>query len=75
MIIGDLSRSELIPYYRALRAQMHARLEKISTLRGKEIMIESRGRMNVHCDDRVIGKTPVTIRVEPNALKVLVDRL
>jgi hypothetical protein len=31
--------------------------------------------MNVHCDDRVIGTTPVTITAQPRALKVLVDRL
>jgi hypothetical protein len=31
--------------------------------------------MNVHCDDRLIGGTPVTITTEPGALRVLVDRL
>jgi YegS/Rv2252/BmrU family lipid kinase len=74
VIIGNLRRSELIPYYRALRAQMQSKLDKLTTIRGKEIKIESRRRMNVHCDDRVIGTTPVSIHAEPRALKVLVDR-
>ena len=43
--------------------------------KGKTITIQSRRRMNVHCDDRVVGTTPVTIEARPKALKVLVDRL
>ena len=75
VIIGDLRRRELIPYYRAMRAQMHPTLEKVTILKGRKITIESRRRMNVHCDDRIVGTTPVTIEAQPHALKVLVDRL
>jgi YegS/Rv2252/BmrU family lipid kinase len=75
VIVGDLKRSELIPYYRAVRAQVHMNLPKVTTKRAREIRIESRRRMNVHCDDQVVGTTPVTITVQPRALKVLVERL
>jgi diacylglycerol kinase (ATP) len=75
VIVGDLHRRELIPYYRAFRAQMHQSLEKVTMLRAREVRIASRHRMNVHGDDRVLGITPVTITAEPRALKVLVDRL
>jgi diacylglycerol kinase (ATP) len=75
IVVGDLRRGELIPYYRAFRAQMHRSLEKVQSLRAREVRIETRHRMNVHCDDRVIGTTPVTITAQPRALKVLVDRL
>ena len=75
VIIGDLRRGELLPYYRALRAQLHSKLEKVTMLKGKEIKIESRRPMNVHCDDAVIGGTPVSITVAPRSLKVVVDRL
>ncbi len=75
VIVGDLRRSELIPYYRAMRAQLHQKLEKITTFRTREIRIESRHRMNVHCDDRVVGTTPATFTSHPRALKVLVDKI
>jgi len=75
VVVGDLSRKELVSYYRAIRAQTHLKLPKVSSFRAKEITIAAGRPMNVHCDDRVIGTTPVTIRAEPGALKVLVDRL
>jgi diacylglycerol kinase (ATP) len=75
VIIGDLTRAELFAYYRAIRAQMHLQLPKVTTLRAREVQIKAGRRMNVHCDDQVIGTTPVTISAESKALKVLVDRL
>ena len=74
VVVGDLKRNELIPYYRAFRAQMHMNLPKVQTFRAKNISIETRHRLNVHCDDKVIGTTPVNIVAQPRALKVLVDR-
>ena len=75
VVVGDLQRRELIPYYRAIRAQTHLELPKVHSLRAKEVRIEARRRMNVHCDDRVVGTTPVTITAQPGALRVMVDRL
>ena len=75
VIVGDLKLTEIIPYFRAMKAQLHHTLPKVQVLRAKEVRIESRHTMNVHCDDSVIGTTPVTIKVAPKALKVLVDRL
>lgn len=75
VVVGDLKLGELIPYYRAFRAQQHASLPKVSLLRAKEVRIETRRPVNVHCDDTVVGTTPVTITSQPRALKVLVDRL
>ena len=75
VVVGDLKRGEMIPYYKAFRAQVHTDLPKVSTTRVKEIRIESRHKLNVHCDDKVVGTTPVTISAQPGALKVLVDRL
>ncbi|MBI4788472.1 MAG: diacylglycerol kinase family lipid kinase [Chloroflexi bacterium] len=75
VIVGDLKRSELLPYFRALRNKRHLNLPKVTTLRAREVCIEARHRMLVHADDRIIGKTPVTITAEPKAIKVLVERL
>lgn len=75
VIIGDLTPKEYFSYYRALRAQTHVGLPKVQCLRAREVKIESRRPANVHCDDHVIGTTPVTITAEPRALKVLVEPL
>jgi diacylglycerol kinase (ATP) len=74
ILLGPLKRRELIPYFNAMRAQMHLGLPKVTALRARrEVTIESRRRRNVHADDTIIGTTPVTIRVEPRALAVLMD--
>lgn len=73
VILSGLKRSELPSYLRALRAQLHLGLPKVTVLRGREIRIESARRRNAHADDQVIGVTPLTITVAPKALKVLVD--
>jgi diacylglycerol kinase (ATP) len=75
IVFGDLKRSELIPYFRAVRAQLHTTLPKVKTMQGSVIKIESYRKMGVHCDDKVITRTPATIEVQPGALKVLVERL
>lgn len=75
IIIGDLRRRELLPYYRAFRAQTHLSLPKITSLRAREVRIETRQPVNVHNDDQVVGTTPVTATSHPGALKVLVERL
>jgi diacylglycerol kinase (ATP) len=75
IVVGDLKRRELIAYYRAIRAQMHSDLPKITRFKAKEITLDARRHLNVHADDQVVGTTPVRITVAPEALKVLVDRL
>lgn len=75
VVVGDIARFEFVRYYRAIRAQLHGNLPKVSMRQAKVVKIETRTRANVHADDDVIATTPVTIEVEPRALKVLVDRL
>ncbi len=75
VIIGNLTLRELLPYYRAVRAQVHLNLPKVSTLRAREVRIETRRRLNVHCDDQVLRLGPAVVTVQPGALKVLVERL
>jgi YegS/Rv2252/BmrU family lipid kinase len=75
VIIGALKRGELLPYYRAIRAQSHGQLPKVTTLRAHEVHIRSRHHLNVHCDDHIIGTTPAHFSIQAHALKVLVGRL
>ena len=74
IIVGDLTRGELIPYFRAMQKQMHRTLPKVQLLKARQVRIESHHRMTVHCDDAVIGTAPVTIDSAPAALRVLVER-
>lgn len=75
VILGDLTRSELIPYYRAIRRQIHSTLPKTRILQARKVEMSARRKMPVHVDDKVRGATPVTIEVRPKALKVVVERL
>jgi diacylglycerol kinase (ATP) len=75
VIVGDLTRRELVPYYRAFCSQTHLNLPKITTLRAREVRIETRHPVNAHSDDQIVGTTPVTVTSHPGALKVLVKRL
>ncbi|MCC2631416.1 MAG: protein bmrU [Patescibacteria group bacterium] len=75
VIYGDINRKELMSYYKATKTQLHNNLPKVTIEKAKTITLESFRGLNVHADDRVIGTTPVTITVEPRALKVLTPRL
>ncbi len=73
VLLCDIKRGELLSYLRALRAQMHLGLPKVTVLRGREIRIEAHQPQNVHADDQIVAVTPLTVTVAPKALKVLVD--
>jgi diacylglycerol kinase (ATP) len=75
VVVGDLSARELMPYFRAMRAQTHESLPKVRTLQAREVRIETRRSQNIHCDDQVVGTTPTTLTLQPRALKVLVPEL
>jgi len=74
VVVGDIGPRELWHYFKAFRSQLHRTLPEVSMARAREVRIESRRPMNVHADDTVIGTTPVTITIEPRALRVLVPR-
>jgi diacylglycerol kinase (ATP) len=75
VVVGPLTRREMFTYYRAIRAQSHLELPKVHAYRARTVEISARHRTVVHLDDRVRWRTPITLRVVPGALKVLVDRL
>jgi diacylglycerol kinase (ATP) len=75
VILGALTRGELLTYFRAIRAQSHTMLPKVRLCTAREIQIRSRRPLNVHVDDRVRARTPITLRLAPAALRVIVDRL
>jgi len=75
IIFGALTRREMIPYLKAVRAQAHADLPKVQTLQAKTVHIRSTRPLRVHVDDRARRRTPITLTLVPDALGVMVDRL
>lgn len=72
--IGPLTRREMLPYYRAIRAQTHLNLPKVRLERARDVKMSARHPITVHVDDRTFRRSPVRMRVQPDALRVLVDR-
>lgn len=75
VLLGDLNRSELLQYLRAIRQQVHIMLPKVAMFQASEVTIESRHPMLVSVDDKVPCATPVTVRSRPKALKVMIEKL
>lgn len=71
IIVGDLSPSEILSYYKAFRTQTHFQLPKVTHARARRIEISGRRRWNVHCDDAFVGATPASVTAVAGALKVL----
>jgi diacylglycerol kinase (ATP) len=74
VVIGNLSRWELLSYYRAVMNERHLELPKVKATRARRVTIEALHPMNVHCDDRIIGTTPAEFSVARSALRVRVGR-
>lgn len=74
VILGDLTRFELLPYYLALKKQQHLALPKVVQMQASEVRIEAGLPLPVHADDQVLATTPVLIITEPRSLKVVVKR-
>lgn len=75
VIINPLARGEWFKMFKAIRAQNHLDWPQVRVVRGREIHIDSRRPIRVHVDDRARKRTPVDIRIVPDALRVIVDRL
>lgn len=75
VVVTEMRRRDLWPFYRLLRAQLHTSLPHVTTYTAREIKLESLEPLNVHADDSIVGTTPVSISVAADILKVIVDRL
>lgn len=73
VVVGPLTRRELVTYWRAVRRREHLELPKVAVRRAREVRIAAGDRWShvVHVDERACARTPVTIRIAPGALQVL----
>jgi diacylglycerol kinase (ATP) len=72
VVLGDLTRFELIRYYRAVQANTHFALPKVSRLTATTVKIQAARPLPLHIDDQIVGTTPATIEIAPGKLKVIV---
>ena len=75
VIIGNIRRREIPLYYRALRSQNLGSLPKVQVEKTRSVKIEAFKRLNVHCDDKVIGTTPASVTIAPRILRVMTPEL
>lgn len=72
VLVEALTRREWWRYAQATWIQMLQTLPKVRVLTAQEVRLETPAGIHVHCDDRLVLRTPVTFRARPKALKVLV---
>lgn len=72
VLVEALTRREWWQYAQATWIQMLQTLPKVKVLTAQEVCLQAPEGMCVHCDDRLVLRTPVTFRAHSQALKVLV---
>jgi len=75
VLVEALTRRELLPYARATAAQMLQTLPKVHVMTAREVRLKAPQGTRVHCDDRLLLRSPVIFSARPKALKVLVPKL
>jgi YegS/Rv2252/BmrU family lipid kinase len=72
VIIGDMTKSELLKIRPMLYSGNHIRHPKIREKKATAITIESDKRLLVEIDGNILGEGPVSLRIIPSALTVLI---
>ncbi|HZT42175.1 MAG TPA: diacylglycerol kinase family protein [Chthonomonadaceae bacterium] len=75
ILVGAMTRWELMRFARALRSGRHLDLPKVHRLQARAVAIRrihrSHRPLPVHADDHIVAYTPATIEIVPGALRVL----
>jgi diacylglycerol kinase family enzyme len=71
VMVEPLKRNEWWQYAKATWSQMLQTMPKVKVVNAQEIKFLSPANMKIHCDDRFLLRTPVTVLAQKKALKVL----
>ncbi|RSS36839.1 diacylglycerol kinase family protein [Streptomyces sp. WAC08241] len=71
VVIADTSKRHFFAVMNELKTGAHVRRPQVEILRGKEIRIEADRALPYGADGEVDAVLPVTVRVQPKALRVL----
>lgn len=72
VIIGDLSKPDLLWSLPRIYKGTHLTHPKVSVTRAKEVYIQPERRMSLQADGELLGETPARFRVLPAALNVII---
>jgi YegS/Rv2252/BmrU family lipid kinase len=70
IILGDLTRPELVVNIPRIYRGTHLTHPKVASLQGREIKIEAQQRMFMQAEGELIGETPASFSVLPAALQL-----
>jgi diacylglycerol kinase family enzyme len=72
IVVGDVSRFELLKIRPTLYDGSHIKHSKIREIKTTSVTIESEERLLVEADGDILGECPASFRVLPSALTVVV---
>jgi diacylglycerol kinase (ATP) len=72
VVLGNLNKLEVVANLPRIYKGTHLTHPKVSHFAAKEVHVEARERMFLQAEGELIGEAPVTFRVIPRALRVLV---
>jgi diacylglycerol kinase (ATP) len=72
VVIGDFGKLELLKEFPKVYKGTHINLPKVSIKKATNVVIESAEPMLVYADGELLGECPVTFRVLPRALSIVV---
>jgi len=72
IVIGDTEKSELVKIWLMSYEGTHVKHNSIKVKRIKEVTIESQEKALVETDGELIGECPVSFRIIPSALTIVV---
>ena len=71
VVIGDLSRTEVLLNMAKLYKGTLAEHPKVTCLRGKRVVLESDADVYLEADGELPGKLPATFEILPQALNII----
>jgi diacylglycerol kinase (ATP) len=74
VVLGALGRLELLRWLPTIYPGTHVRHPRVSVRRARSLRIETAVPLPTHVDGEPIGTTPVTVSVDPGALRLRVPR-
>lgn len=73
-IAGNMSRREILRALPRLYRGTHVGLPKIELFRAREVTIASQRPLHIQVDGELMGEVPVSFKVRPGALRMVVPR-
>jgi len=74
VVLGALGRLELLRWLPTIYPGTHLRNRKVTVRRARQVKVSAPRPLLTHVDGEPVGETPVTLTIEPGALRLRVPR-